>query len=84
MKNIALELRLSFQAGQTNPGKRYAAKNFQAYLPNNVEGKLMLKLLKLAFNKKILFEVAASADEVHGDGQLVPNGVELKSKISGR
>ena len=41
----------------------------------------MMKLLRLAFQRRVLFKVVAAED---GDAQLVPNGVELKSERSGR
>ena len=44
-----------------NPGKPYMGTNRTAYLPDNIEGKKVLKLLKKAFEQKLTFTIGRSA-----------------------
>ncbi|XP_060054252.1 E3 ubiquitin-protein ligase DTX3L isoform X2 [Erinaceus europaeus] len=43
-----------------NPGKRYVGVHRTAYLPDNKEGKEVLKLLQRAFDQKLIFTVGYS------------------------
>ena len=43
-----------------NPGKPYNGTNQKAYLPNNEEGRKVLKLLKIAFDRKLTFTIGKS------------------------
>ncbi|XP_038144019.1 E3 ubiquitin-protein ligase DTX3L-like [Cyprinodon tularosa] len=43
-----------------NPGERYWGTTRTAYLPNNKEGNEVLRLLKKAFDQKLIFTVGAS------------------------
>ncbi|XP_030634111.1 E3 ubiquitin-protein ligase DTX3L-like [Chanos chanos] len=43
-----------------NPGKRYYGTKRQAYLPDNEEGRHVLRLLKRAFDQKLIFTVGTS------------------------
>ncbi|KAM5281105.1 E3 ubiquitin-protein ligase DTX3L [Ctenodactylus gundi] len=43
-----------------NPGKRYAGTQRIAYLPDNEEGKEVLKMLQVAFKQKLIFTVGDS------------------------
>nr|XP_033801136.1 E3 ubiquitin-protein ligase DTX3L isoform X2 [Geotrypetes seraphini] len=43
-----------------NPGKPFSATTRMAYLPNNKEGKQILKLLEKAFDQKLIFTVGQS------------------------
>ncbi len=46
--------------GHPNPGKPYTGTNRTAYLPDNEEGKKVLKLLKKAFQQKLTFTIGRS------------------------
>ncbi|KAJ8358688.1 hypothetical protein SKAU_G00152130 [Synaphobranchus kaupii] len=43
-----------------NPGKPFSGAHRQAYLPDNQEGKEVLRLLQRAFNQKLIFTVGTS------------------------
>ncbi|NXO36006.1 DTX3L ligase, partial [Locustella ochotensis] len=43
-----------------NPGRRYGSVHRTAYLPDNEEGREILKLLKRAFSQKLIFTVGES------------------------
>ncbi|CAN2389075.1 hypothetical protein PRIEUP_LOCUS17194 [Pristimantis euphronides] len=48
------------QENHPNPGKLFSGTYRNAYLPNNQEGKEVLRLLKKAFNQKLIFTVGES------------------------
>uniref|UniRef100_A0A3Q2C7K4 E3 ubiquitin-protein ligase n=1 Tax=Cyprinodon variegatus TaxID=28743 RepID=A0A3Q2C7K4_CYPVA len=43
-----------------NPGERYWGTTRTAYLPDNIEGNEVLRLLKKAFDQKLIFTIGAS------------------------
>ncbi|XP_072307599.1 uncharacterized protein [Eucyclogobius newberryi] len=47
-------------AKHPNPGQRYQGLDRQAYLPDNREGNEVLRLLKKAFDQKLIFTVGTS------------------------
>ncbi|KAJ8265476.1 hypothetical protein COCON_G00145750 [Conger conger] len=49
------------EAGHPNPGRRYAGTSRRAFLPANTEGERVLRLLRRAFDQRLLFTVGTSA-----------------------
>ncbi|KAG8543791.1 hypothetical protein GDO81_023689 [Engystomops pustulosus] len=48
------------QKDHPNPGKRFSGTDRRAYLPDNQEGREVLRLLDKAFNQKLIFTVGES------------------------
>ncbi|NXR99320.1 DTX3L ligase, partial [Oxylabes madagascariensis] len=65
-----------------NPGQRYGPAHRTAYLPDNEEGREILKLLRRAFNQKLIFTVGQS----HTTGQqsvITWNDIHHKTAMMG-
>lgn len=62
-----------------NPGGSYKGMSCMAYFPDTQEGRQILKLLRKAFDARLVFTISQSASD--GDGQVALNGVELKTEI---
>ena len=62
-----------------NPGESYKGMTCVAYFPDTMEGRLVLKLLKKAFDARLVFTVSKSASD--GTGRVVINGIELKTTV---
>jgi deltex-like protein len=64
------------------PGRHYTGTTRVAYLPNNREGSLVLKLLQLAFSQRLIFTVG---DSVTSGAQNVAiwNGIHHKTNLHG-
>ncbi|XP_077992592.1 uncharacterized protein LOC144446650 isoform X2 [Glandiceps talaboti] len=45
----------------SNPGQKYTGTTRIAYLPNNAEGQEVLRLLKIAFNRRLTFTIGTSS-----------------------
>lgn len=60
-----------------SPGESYTGMSCLAYLPDTQEGKLVFKLLRKAFDARLVFTVSKSA--LDGTGHVELNGVELKT-----
>ncbi|CAC5387276.1 DTX [Mytilus coruscus] len=65
-----------------SPGKRYKALKRTAYLPNNSEGKQVYKLLKRAFDNKLIFTIGASRTTGKED-VLTWNDIHHKTNVDG-
>ena len=65
-----------------NPGKPYQGTSRTAYLPNNQEGKKVLKLLKKAFNQKLTFTIGRSTT-TGKDDCVIWNDIHHKTSIYG-
>jgi deltex-like protein len=65
-----------------NPGKPYTRTNKTAYLPRNKEGKKVLKLLKKAFDQKLIFTIARSTTTGRDDC-VVWNDIPHKTSTMG-
>jgi deltex-like protein len=65
-----------------NPGKPYTGTTQTAYLPNNQEGKKVLKLLKKAFEQKLTFTIRPLTT-TGSDDCVVWNGIPHKTSIFG-
>lgn len=65
-----------------NPGLRYKGKNVDAYLPNNIEGAEISKLLTRAFKNKVLFTIGRSTT-TGADNVVTFNDIHLKTSKTG-
>mmetsp|Transcript_18568 Transcript_18568/g.44632 ORF Transcript_18568/g.44632 Transcript_18568/m.44632 type:complete len:210 (-) Transcript_18568:52-681(-) len=68
--------------GMVAPGQSYSGTHRQAFLPDNEEGKQVLGLLKLAFQRGLLFAVGESITTGRRN-TVVWNGVHHKTSMSG-
>ncbi|XP_058411904.1 E3 ubiquitin-protein ligase DTX3L-like [Diceros bicornis minor] len=65
-----------------NPGKRYSGVHRTAYLPDNKEGREVLRLLRRAFDQKMIFTVGES--QVSGaSGVIKWNDIHHKTSLFG-
>ncbi|XP_033731448.1 LOW QUALITY PROTEIN: uncharacterized protein LOC117321077, partial [Pecten maximus] len=64
------------------PGKLYQGITRPAYLPNNEKGRLVAKLLKIAFDRKLVFTIGRSRTTGH-EGVVTWNGIHHKTRIDG-
>lgn len=60
-----------------NPGRSYKGISCVAYFPDTQEGKQLLKLLRKAFDARLVFTVSQTA--ANESGQVVLDGLELKT-----
>ncbi|XP_053509315.1 E3 ubiquitin-protein ligase DTX3L isoform X2 [Ictalurus furcatus] len=65
-----------------NPGKRYHGTQRTAYLPDNNEGNYVLKLLRRAFDQKLIFTVGTSRT-TGVDDAVTWNDIHHKTSIHG-
>ena len=74
--------KINFKEGHIRPGQPYRSSTRVAYLPNNAEGTEVLKLLQLAFKRRLIFTIG---DSVTTGRKNVPvwNGIHHKTVSSG-
>jgi len=77
-----ITIQYSFPSGKLPNGKNYSGTSRIAYLPDNDEGREVLRLLKLSFERKLTFTVGTSVTTGRKD-TVVWNGVHHKTNISG-
>ena len=65
-----------------NPGKPYAGTSRTAYLPNNDEGRKVLKLLRKAFAQKLTFTIGRSNTTGREDS-VIWNDIHHKTAMTG-
>ncbi|CDQ74152.1 unnamed protein product [Oncorhynchus mykiss] len=65
-----------------NPGKHFYGTQRRAYLPNNIEGNEVLKLLKKAFNQRLIFTVGISRT-TGAENVVTWNDIHHKTNIGG-
>ncbi|XP_013402775.1 uncharacterized protein LOC106168308 [Lingula anatina] len=65
-----------------NPGQRYKGILRQAYLPDNKEGREILRLLEKAFDAKVMFTIGHSRTTGR-EGVITWNDIHHKTNISG-
>ncbi|XP_055725249.1 E3 ubiquitin-protein ligase DTX3L-like [Salvelinus fontinalis] len=65
-----------------NPGKHFYGTKRMAYLPNNMEGNEVLKLLKKAFNQRLIFTVGISRT-TGAEDVVTWNDIHHKTNIEG-
>uniref|UniRef100_A0A8C2WRG7 E3 ubiquitin-protein ligase n=1 Tax=Cyclopterus lumpus TaxID=8103 RepID=A0A8C2WRG7_CYCLU len=66
----------------SNPGKHYYGLTRTAYLPDNKEGNEVLKLLKKAFDQRLIFTVGTSRT-TGKDNQVTWNDIHHKTNMTG-
>ncbi|XP_070540310.1 uncharacterized protein [Ptychodera flava] len=77
----------TFQGGKQgkqhpHPGKPYQGTTRTAYLPDNAEGREVLRLLKIAFDRKLTFTIDTSRT-TGADDSIVWNDIRHKTKLQG-
>ena len=82
-----IEISYEFPNGQQtekhpNPGQPYSGTYRTAYLPNNKEGQKVLRLLKKAFERKLVFTVGRSVT-TGCDNTVVWNDIHHKTNVMG-
>ncbi|XP_073324042.1 uncharacterized protein [Pagrus major] len=65
-----------------NPGQHYQGTSRTAYLPDNKEGKEVLRLLEKAFDQKLIFTVGTSTTTGR-DNQVTWNDIHHKTSMTG-
>lgn len=66
------------------PGERYAGTSRQAYLPDNQEGNEVLRLLQIAWQRRLTFQVNESVTLGPSGGiRVVWNGIHHKTEYRG-
>jgi deltex-like protein len=65
-----------------NPGQRYTGTQRRAYLPDNKEGRKVLKLLRKAFDQKLTFTIGPSSTT--GTNNVITwNDIHHKTSVKG-
>eukprot|EP00826_Nyctotherus_ovalis_P058180 TRINITY_DN7981_c0_g1_i9.p1 TRINITY_DN7981_c0_g1~~TRINITY_DN7981_c0_g1_i9.p1 ORF type:complete len:359 (+),score=75.32 TRINITY_DN7981_c0_g1_i9:182-1258(+) len=77
----SVQIDYSFRPGVIN-GMRYEGTHRTAYLPDNAEGNKVLRLLEIAFDRRLLFTVGTSIT-TGAQHTIVWNGVHHKTALSG-
>lgn len=65
-----------------NPGKVYKGISRSGYLPNNKKGRLIAKLLNVAFSRRLVFTIGRSRTTGH-DGVITWNDIHHKTRMDG-
>mmetsp|Transcript_7785 Transcript_7785/g.11546 ORF Transcript_7785/g.11546 Transcript_7785/m.11546 type:complete len:356 (+) Transcript_7785:110-1177(+) len=86
-KSKTIEIRYSFPGGtqgreHQHPGIAYNGTSRVAFLPDNKEGHYVLKLLKIGWERRLLFRVGKSVT-TGADNCVVWNGVHHKTNTTG-
>lgn len=63
-----------------NPGNGYKGTSYKAYLPETNEGKYIFKLLRKAFDARLLFTIVSSTSD--GAGCVGLKDIELKTSFA--
>lgn len=72
----------NLQEKHPNPGKRFSGASRTAYLPDNKQGNVVLKLLQKAFKQKLIFTVGTSRTSGLDD-QVTWNDIHHKTTTHG-
>jgi len=65
-----------------HPGKKFTGTSRTCYLPDNEKGREVLKLLQIAFDRKLTFTVSRSITTGQDD-QVVWSGIHHKTSAGG-
>ena len=76
-----IEIVYTFPDGERN-GVKYKGTSRKTYLPNNEEGKEVLSLLKIAFERKLTFTIGKSLT-TGIDNSIIWNGIHHKTSLIG-
>ncbi|XP_060564911.1 probable E3 ubiquitin-protein ligase DTX3 [Ruditapes philippinarum] len=63
------------------PGRKYEGTLRTAYLPNNAEGRKIAKLLRVAFERRLVFTIGTSLTTGR-DGVIIWNGIAHKTVLT--
>ena len=64
-----------------NPGKRYSSTKRVCYLPDNTDGRDILRMLEIAFDNRVMFTIGVSLTTlVEG---IIWNGIHMKTSMTG-
>merc|ERR1712113_255228 len=79
-ESLTIVLNFRFPPGKDAAGQHYRGRAQRAYLPHNEGGKLVLELFRLAFRRRVLFDLRVSAT----DNKYWPAfNIHLKTATSG-
>mmetsp|Transcript_22991 Transcript_22991/g.42305 ORF Transcript_22991/g.42305 Transcript_22991/m.42305 type:complete len:999 (-) Transcript_22991:7-3003(-) len=80
-ESFTVVLDFNFPAGVDSLGQRYRGRSQRAYLPHDEQGKLLLELFRLAFQRRVLFDLRISSGS---DAKYWPAfNIHLKTQVSG-
>lgn len=84
-KDNTLQISYTFPDGiqvdkHPHPGQPFAGQMLLAYLPDNREGRAVLRLLEKAFHQQLLFTIATSKS---GEDVITPASIPLKTQPEG-
>lgn len=65
-----------------NPGQVYKGINRSGYVPNNEKGRLVAKLLNIAFSRRLVFTIGRSRITGH-EGVITWNDIHHKTRMDG-
>lgn len=78
--SFTIVLQFRFPPGKDSAGQAFRGRSQQAYLPHDEAGKLVLELFRLAFRRRVLFDLRVSAT----DNKYWPAfNIHLKTAVSG-
>lgn len=77
---FTIVLGFKFPPGKDALGQHYRGRTQRAYLPHNEGGKLLLELFRLAFRRRVLFDLRVSATD---DKYWPAFNIHLKTATSG-
>ncbi|CAN9506544.1 unnamed protein product [Ophioblennius macclurei] len=60
-----------------HPGQPFTGQRLSAYLPDNHEGRKVLKLMNKAFNQQLLFNISTN---IEGEDIITTNSIPLKTE----
>ncbi|CAK0805813.1 unnamed protein product [Prorocentrum cordatum] len=61
--SFTIVMTFRFPSGRDPAGQQYRGRTQHAYLPHDERGKLLLELLRLAFRRRVLFDLRVSATD---------------------
>lgn len=74
---------LLFKSFHPSPGRKYSGVTHTAYVPDTEKGRLVTRLLNVAFSRGLLFTVKSSSACKPCNGSIVWNGIIHKTSIKG-
>jgi hypothetical protein len=78
--SFTIVLNFRFPPGRDVLGQQYRGRTQRSYLPHDESGKLVLELFKLAFRRRVLFDLRMSSS----DNKYWPAfNIHLKTAVSG-
>jgi len=65
-----------------NPGDSYKGTSRTAYLPDNVDGRKILELFKIAWERRVMFRIGTSVTTGE-ENTVIYNGIHIKTNTKG-